>query len=301
MFFVANKQKQKYFAIAIIAAIIIAAMFLDYRTTVKSRLTLYQQIGDLAYQGLVKPQDQTPLPPAEIKKGSVLDVPILMYHHIGTPPAGADKIQIGLTVSTDNFEAQAKWLKEQGYQSVSLSDIYAAAKKQPVRWPAKPVMFTFDDGYTDAFINAVPILKQYGFTGAFGIITQFPGTTGGTNSYATWQQIANAKQEGMEIVCHTQNHFDGGDPKYSSNYIYENLTGCQQDITGHLGSTEPYLIYPYGHYSPIYLDQTKKAGFVMAMTVHEGRQIILDDLMRLPRLRVNGGMSLDAFVKMVEK
>jgi peptidoglycan/xylan/chitin deacetylase (PgdA/CDA1 family) len=294
------KTKFKHpIAILLIFLAVAAAMVLDYQAkTDKYR----KKTNELPYS-LIRAEDRAPLPiPDEIiRTGRALRLPILMYHHIGGVPKGADKTREGLTVSAENFEAQVRWLKERGYSSVSLSDLYRFSQKQPVALPARPVIFTFDDGYADAFDNAVPILKKYGYTGAFGIITDFPGQTQGTNVYATWRQIAAAYDLGMEIVCHTQNHFDGSNPKFSDVYIYENLSGCQQDIKDHLADVEPFLIYPYGHSTPAYVAQAKKAGFAMALTVHEGSLLNLGDLMHLPRLRVSPSVDLEMFKKILEK
>lgn len=294
-------RKQKYIAIALISATVLAAILLDYREKIKNHLTLFQQIGETAYQSLIKPEDRAPLPVSleSVKNGKTVKLPILMYHHVGAPPPNADKVRLGLTVSAQDFSDQVKWLKEQGFASVSLQDFYNYGLGNNSLWPKKPVIFTFDDGYADVFDNAIPILHEYGFTGVFGIITQYPAQIQGSNFYASWQQIALAKQQGMEIVCHTQNHFDGSDKKYTENYIYENLSGCQQDIRDHLGDAGPFLIYPYGHYTAAYITQAKKAGFVMALTVHEGRFINLNDLMRMPRIRMEGGETLEKFIKMV--
>ena len=265
--------------------------------------TIYQEIGDNAYPEIAKSEDQAPLPipPSAAQKGRVMHIPILMYHHVGDVPAHADAVRRGLTVSAANFEQQVKWLKDQGYQSVYLNDLKNFAKTGKPAPPAKPLIFTFDDGYDDVFVNAIPILKKYGYTGAFGIITNFPGTISGTNTYATWEEIAQAKTDGFEIVCHTQNHFDGSNKKFTSDYIFQNLSGCQQDIKSHLGDAEPILIYPYGHYTAVYIQQAQKVGFTMALTVHAGAFINMDDLMELPRVRVNPNEPMDKFIEKLSR
>lgn len=226
-------------------------------------------------------------------------IPILMYHHVGDLPKTYNKIREDLTVSTNSFNEQVAWLSEQGYSSITLKDLLLYTQNK-YTMPAKPVIFTFDDGYTDVFENAVPILKNYGFVGSFGIITQFPGLDTGDNQYATWDQIKLAKQQGMEIISHTQNHFDGTNPDYSEKFILENLSGSQEDLKNHIGNTEPILIYPYGHYNNIYLHQAKKAGFVMGITTHEGKKIYSNNLMEIPRIRVHGNEPITTFKKLVQ-
>lgn len=254
---------------------------------------------NLNYEQMITPEDRAPIVPQPeiINQGQKIRVPILMYHHIGVPPENADATRKDLTVSPEEFEQQVAWLSKAGYSSVTLDDLYRYTQKQTTEWPTKPVIFTFDDGYTDVFENAVPILQKYSFTGVFGIITGFVGQTQGDNLYANWVQIANAKASGMEMVCHTQNHFDGTNPKFDDQYILNNLTGCQNDLAAYLGLSKPYLIYPYGHYTESYLSQAKKAGFLMGFTVHGGSTLYTEDLMRIPRVRVHLGEPLEKFIE----
>ena len=255
---------------------------------------------DKIYSKLVTPEDRKPLAisPNAIKNNRTLTIPILMYHHVGDLPKGADKIRSDLTVPTASFEAQVQWLKNRGYQSVSLNDIYLASQGK-FTMPKKPVVFTFDDGYEDVFQNAAPILKKYGYSGSFAVITKNPGTAAGDNVYAPWPDIAAAYLAGNEIVSHTQTHFDGSNPKFSANYIYAQLNGSVADINQHLGFTTNILIYPYGHYTDTYIAQAKKAGFVMGVTVHKGKLLDLDNLMQIPRIRVHGAETLDKFEKII--
>ena len=223
-------------------------------------------------------------------------IPILMYHHVGNWPADStDRLRLDLTVSPENFDEQVAWLKAQGYHSVSLTDLYKYSQGEGTL-PEKPIAFTFDDGYDDVFTYAVPILEKYGYSGSFGIITQWPGTVSGTNTYASWATIQQAAKSGMEIVCHTQNHFDGSNPKFDSNYIFNNLTGCKKDMENN-GISTNILIYPYGHTNPAYIDQAKNAGFVMGLVEAGKFYDKYDDIMRVPRIRVGGSETLDKFEK----
>jgi peptidoglycan/xylan/chitin deacetylase (PgdA/CDA1 family) len=295
-------KKNKHFlalGCLVTAALIFAAAneYLHYRQRQNTEDLLLNP-SEQSFSMIVKPQDRAPLPIPP--KARTIKVPILMYHHIGDPPPRASAMRRDLTVSAADFEQQAKWLHDSGFTSIRLNDIYLYSQGR-FAMPKKPVVFTFDDGYDDVFINAIPILKQYGFTGSFGIITQYPHLQMGDNFYASWQEIAQAFAAGNEIVCHTQNHFDGTNKKYSSDYIFQNLSGCQNDIQNHLGVAEPVMIYPYGHYNDVYLAQARKVGMVLGATVHEGDIINLDDLMQLPRVRVHGHEDFERFKRLVSE
>jgi peptidoglycan/xylan/chitin deacetylase (PgdA/CDA1 family) len=76
---------------------------------------------------------------------------VLMYHRINNIHS---KSLSHLTVSTDVFEAQIKYLKD-NYKIFNVSDSWKLPFYQ------KGVVLTFDDGYADNFINALPILEKY--------------------------------------------------------------------------------------------------------------------------------------------
>ena len=61
--------------------------------------------------------------------------------------------------------------------------------------PSKPVVLTFDDGYSDAFTDAFPLLRKYSFGGSFAIVTGFVGQPG----YVNWDQVKQMAGSQMEI------------------------------------------------------------------------------------------------------
>ena len=289
------KPTAKHLLLAAIFFLFLAVVGVFYKPKQNQQITALHSSAIILSNDKIKtassPQNSAPLsiPPG----AKTLNMPILMYHHVGTLPDNANKTRGDLTVPTQNFSDQVKWLSDNGYHSVSLEDVYLYSQGK-FSMPANPVVFTFDDGYSDVFQNAIPILKQYGFSGSFAIITNNPGTVQGTNSYASWDDIKTAQDNGMEIACHTQNHFDGSSTTFSADYILNNLTNCKNTLAAN-GINTNILVYPFGHYTPLYLQQAKAAGFVVGVTVHEGQQINLTDLMQLPRVRVHGAETLQRF------
>lgn len=237
------------------------------------------------------------LSPEEIQqraseKTKGLRVPILMYHHVGSLPDNPDEIRKDLTVSKKDFAEQAKWLKDNGYTSLTLEQVFQATQGA-FQLPAKPVVFTFDDGYEDVFVNAVPVLLRHGFVGSFAVV---PGLAGKPD-YATWDQIQNTKQLGMEIVSHTFNHFDGSNKEFDAQYIKTNLEISLAELDNLVGKVPRILVYPYGHYTREYISVARQVGFTMALTTQFGRYVDPKNLMETPRVRVHGEQSLKTFIK----
>ena len=79
----------------------------------------------------------------QVTKGNVV---ILCYHGVLDNPWGIES----LFVKTAEFEAQMKYLKENGYTTLLASEISQADNYE------KPVIITFDDGYKDVYTNAFP-------------------------------------------------------------------------------------------------------------------------------------------------
>lgn len=273
---------------------------------VNNSLVLEARALEQEYGNKVTFEDTKPLPPAEIRKeleadneeahlqNKVLSVPILMYHHVGSEPENSDGVRHDLTVSGTDFETEVAWLSRSGYASVTLDQIYQAIQGNFVL-PKKPVVVTFDDGYSDVFETAVPILQKYSFIGSFAVIGGFVGNP----DYATWDQIRRAKEMGMEIVSHTYDHFDGSNPKYDKEFIQKNLELSLETLDKNVGKVPRILVYPYGHYTPLYIETAKEVGFVMGLTVHFGKTVDPANLLETPRVRVHGGESLERFVENV--
>lgn len=219
-----------------------------------------------------------------------LPVPILMYHHVGPLPADADALRRDLTVSAEDFETQVAWLSQVGYVTASLADVYQATQGK-LSLPPKSIVFTFDDGYADVFTYAIPTLQKYRMQGSFAVVPGFLGQT----DYATWDMVTQARQLGMEIVSHTENHFDGSSSKFDAKYIQENLEQSLRELESRLGPIPRILVYPYGHYTPAYIESAQQVGFVMALTTHYGRHVDVHNLMLTPRVRVHGHGTMEKF------
>ncbi|MCJ7691048.1 MAG: polysaccharide deacetylase family protein, partial [Clostridiaceae bacterium] len=83
-------------------------------------------------------------------------IPVLMYHAIGYEKGNTAR------VPKENFKEQMKYLKDNGYVTLTLDEAYDFfSNNKPI--PEKSVVLTFDDGYVDNYVEALPILKEFGF------------------------------------------------------------------------------------------------------------------------------------------
>ncbi|RME78652.1 MAG: polysaccharide deacetylase family protein, partial [Chloroflexi bacterium] len=238
----------------------------------------------------------TPTPlPTPIGDGAALHVPILMYHYISDPPPGADAIRRDLSVPPARFEEQLAWLRQAGYQTVSMKDVvYALSGRGSL--PEKPVVLSFDDGYRDNYQNAFPLLKKYGFTGIFFVFTQVIDEY--NESYLTWEMVREMHQAGMEFGSHSYRHLDlrGRDVDL---LVYE-IVGSKEAIEERIGEPVRFFCYPSGRYDEMTVRVLESADFWAAVTTQWGADFTFADRFEIPRIRIHGDTTLEQFAAIME-
>lgn len=92
---------------------------------------------------------------AGVIHANTVSLPVLMYHHI------AEEVPTDMTVSPARFEEQIAALTDDGWHAVSIQQLIDYVDKgTPL--PDKPILITFDDGYSSNLKLAAPILERYG-------------------------------------------------------------------------------------------------------------------------------------------
>jgi peptidoglycan/xylan/chitin deacetylase (PgdA/CDA1 family) len=210
-------------------------------------------------------------------------MPILMYHYISDPPADADIYRKDLSVSPSRFESHLKYLKENGYQAISLDELLDFLNTgKPL--PEKPVILTFDDGYADNYANAFPLLQKYGMTGHFFIITDFVNET--RAEYMTWPQIEEMSAAGQRFGSHSRNHPDLKGK--SADYLVWQALGGMEAIQEHLGYHPRWISYPAGSYDARTMAVYKSAHYWGGLSTAQGMTHTTDRIFDLQRVRVRG-------------
>jgi len=228
------------------------------------------------------------LPPSEM-----VDVKVLMYHHIGPLPSDADDIRKGLTVSADDFEKQMKYLKENGYDVITLRDMYlkiAEGKLLP-----KTAVLTFDDGYVDNYEYALPILQKYGFHGTFFIITGKVDNA----EYMSKAQLIELVRADNELGSHSVTHPDLVNLSASKlDYEISESKKYLDELAAELaGEKTISLCYPSGEYNAQVIDEAKASGYKIAVTTHKGDSFSTNMIFEVPRYRINPDTNLEKLLE----
>jgi peptidoglycan/xylan/chitin deacetylase (PgdA/CDA1 family) len=224
-----------------------------------------------------------------------LHVPILMYHYISVPPTGADIYRKDLSVTPARFESHLQYLSDAGYQVITLDDLlYALTQGRPL--PPKPVILTFDDGYEDNYRNAFPLLRKYGMTGHFFIISDF--VNAGRAGYMTWEQIKEMAAAGQLFGSHSRDH-----PSLRSkpvDYLVWQALGGMEAIQEHLGYHPRWVSYPSGGYDKQVMAVYRSANYWGGLSADQGATNSLDDIFHLRRVRVRGSNTAEDLAALLE-
>lgn len=170
---------------------------------------------------------------------------IVMLHHITAGEISNDASR-EITITTENLRKYLKFLKER-FQICTLHEA-ARRIRQGVDGPF--LVLSFDDGYTDFYENAFPILKEMGLPANQNLIVKYADED--RPGYMNWRQIKELYDSGLvEFGCHT---YDGhlleeGAPILKNapeEKILKDLTLASESFEKELGFLPDILAWPYG-------------------------------------------------------
>lgn len=216
-----------------------------------------------------------------------IHVPILMYHYISPLPADADAFRVDLTVEPPIFRAHMQYLADNGYTTISLYDLHRALNHGDAL-PSNPVILTFDDGYTDHYEIAFPILREFGFVGTFFIITGRADS--GNPMHLNWAQINEMAQAGMSMEGHTRTHLDLRNR--DRDFLVFEIVGSLESLQAHTDQAARMFSYPAGRYDDDTLRIMNSSEVLRAVTTQIGAYHTTDNAMEVSRLRVHGNLSV---------
>jgi peptidoglycan/xylan/chitin deacetylase (PgdA/CDA1 family) len=209
-------------------------------------------------------------------------VPILMYHVINPPPAGAPFP--GLYVSASEFAAQMQALASAGYHAITLDQMWAYWKRGVPLPSGKPIVVSFDNGYQSQYTNALPVLRRLGWVGNENLqLTGLPPSQGGLSE----AQVKGLVAAGWELDTQGFSHADL--ITLDATQLAYQVATARTVVQHRYGVPTNWFCYPSGHYDATVIAAVRTAGFTGSTTVVPGWAGPSSDPYRLPRLRVLGG------------
>ncbi len=207
---------------------------------------------------------------------------IYCYHRL------VDKVRYpGTEITPAVFEAQMKELKDRGITVISLQDLLAW-KRGEKNIPPRCAVISFDDGWKSQYEVAWPIMKKFGYTFTMFIYTEgVAGASLGGGQAITWEQLADMRDNGIDIEAHSATHQDLREghtimvmepgakrtkkkltgPEYEQ-WIQNEVVGCKQLLEQRLGIRINCFAVPFGNYNDRVKEIARNAGYEAMFTVY---------------------------------
>jgi peptidoglycan/xylan/chitin deacetylase (PgdA/CDA1 family) len=228
---------------------------------------------------------------------TAITVPILTYHNFD--PAGPGSMTIG----TKEFEAQLKWLKDNGYTVIPLKDLVSYLQGTGAAIPAKSVVITADDGKKSVYKYMLPLVRKYKIPVTLFV---YPSSISNASYAMTWAELKELQDTGLfDIQGHTYWHPNfKQEKKRLSVEEYHKLVDTQlakskKVLDEKLNTKVTLLAWPYGIYDAYLEQQARKAGYVMAFSIDARNANKSENMMSQPRYLITAPQSMQAFADIV--
>lgn len=228
-----------------------------------------------------------------------ISVPILTYHNFEPSESGS------MIISTSKFEAQLKWLIENGYTVIPMKNLVSYLRGGDISIPAKSVVICTDDGRKSVYLHMLPIVRKYNIPVTLFV---YPSSISNASYAMTWDQLRELQKTNLfDIQSHTYWHpnFKQEKKKLSASE-YEKLVNTQfvsskKTLDEKLKTNVTLLAWPFGIYDEYLEQQAAKAGYVMAFSIDPRPASKSENMMSQPRYLMVEGQSMQAFAAMINK
>lgn len=223
-------------------------------------------------------------------------VAVLAYHHLSHDE------QSNVTITPQLFREQLSFLRQKGYQFITLEQFKKFTKGGAV--PRKAVLVTFDDGYESFYRYGYPVLKELGIPAVNFVVTKDlhnPKTTFMPSmSHEDIRSMAS-ETNSIDFQCHSHDmhakingaplltsllHREGA-PESQEEYrqrVLKDTKVCMSSLYGlHSVKVDSYA-YPFGMYHQEATELLRESGIQYAFTVVSRIAVRDDDPMQIPRI-----------------
>lgn len=222
-----------------------------------------------------------------------LKVPILTYHNVDPSQTGST------TITSEKFEAQLKWLKENGYTVIPLLDLVSYLQGKTQSLPPKSIVITADDGRETVYQHMYPIIKKYNVPVTLFV---YPSAISNASYAMTWDQLKELHKTGLfNIQSHTYWHPNFKQekarltPQDYEKFVDTQMSKSKKTLEEKLGIEVTLLAWPFGIYDEELEQNASKAGYVMAFTIEPRPASKTEKPMAEPRYIIAQGQSLETF------
>lgn len=219
------------------------------------------------------------------------EIPVIMYHRVIRDKSEGGVH--GIYVTESQFEKHLKYLKQKGFETITFKDLLNNKYKDRFNREKKQIILTFDDGYTDNYNYAFPLLKKYGFKCVIYLLSHL--------NYNKWDvevkenpehkfdlmdmsMIKEMEEYGIEFGGHTKTH-----PKLATLPIeiaQEEILTSKKVLEEKLGHALISFAYPYGNLNKDVKKIVKNSGYNFAVATDSGNISFSEDLFQIRRIGI---------------
>jgi peptidoglycan/xylan/chitin deacetylase (PgdA/CDA1 family) len=220
-------------------------------------------------------------------------IPILMYHSISGEDESGLHAYFRTCTTPHVFAAQMAYLHSHGYSTCSLAQALDCLRSG-TRTATNPVVITFDDGYSDFYRQAFPVLNRYGFSATVFLPTAYIGNRPlqfKGRDCLTWAEVRELSNCGILFGSHTVTH-----PwlrELSVPAINEEIVNSKKMIEERLGFSVESFAYPFAfpqtdpEFKKLMRDSLSLAGYQNGVCTIVGRANRRSEPLFMERLPVN--------------
>src|SRR5262249_50292110 len=153
--------------------------------------------------------------------------------------------------------------------------------------PGKPVIITFDDGYKDFFLSAMPILEEVGFRATVFVVTSKVGGLADWDAVSSpaplmdWNELRALHGSGHWIGSHWNLHRDL--TRMSDEAIGRDSVEARMILRRELRTEVTAVAFPWGKSDARVRRALAMSGYNAGLGVVSSLSSLSDDILNLPR------------------
>lgn len=225
---------------------------------------------------------------------NAINIPILCYHNFNPTIPGS------MNLRPEKFEAQIKWLKENGFTIIPLKEAVDYLEGKRSSLPPKSIVITDDDGWQSVYTYMYPLVRKYHIPVTLFI---YPGTISQGKHAMTWDELKELQNTGLfDIEAHTYSH-----PNFKQEKRHRSTAAYEKFVTGELVNSKKiledkmqhsilFLAWPFGIYDSYLENAAKNAGYEMAFSIDARPANRSYRAMAQPRYMIVEGQTMKTFV-----
>jgi peptidoglycan/xylan/chitin deacetylase (PgdA/CDA1 family) len=213
------------------------------------------------------------------------DIPVLCYHGVEENP------ECSYNISTHTFRQQMEYLKQNDYKTLTLKEYENRIKNGSFELD-NVVYITFDDVHRSAYVNAVPILKEYGFTATFFVTTNLLGK----EDFISKPELLDLSKN-FDIGSHCKDHVKMTELSYIDQY--KSVLSSKKILKEITGQNINAISYPFGYRNADTMIAVKDF-YSLGFNIDDGLSSPSENRLDLTRQVMWKGMIINEFGKILK-